>query len=158
VTQGITQVRSLDVPQADSLPLVRRVIEAVDSHGCRVATIACKTGFSERHVRYRLQAARILGLLSDDLSLTANGHRLLGTSTGSIDEIEILRQCVRRNKILLILAPGLLSEESLNIARASNRIESLARLSTATAERRAVVLRAWHRQLNAAGAKTKVAE
>lgn len=135
------------MPQADSLPMIRRVAEAVNDDKQGVPAISKRTGFSERHVRYRLQAARILGLLAVDLSITPRGRRLIETAPGSADELEILRECVRASKVMTSLAPALLANEKLEVAAVSKRIQSLAGLSQATADRRAVVLRAWQRQL-----------
>jgi len=141
------RVRSLDVLQADSLPRVRRVVEVVHADKRDVPAISKDTGFSERHVRYRLQAARILGLLAEDLSIAAVGRKLIETAPGSGEELETFRGCVRGNAILTALAPALLAPEELDVAAVSKRIQVVAGLSPATADRRAVVLRAWHRQL-----------
>jgi hypothetical protein len=142
-----TCIRSLDVPQADSLPLIRKAVEAVNDGNEGVNAISRCTGFSERHVRYRLQAARILGILREDLSISPQGNRLLQSTPGSGQEMEIFRQCVRASKIMASLAPALLDNEQLEVTAVSKRIQALSGLSAATADRRAVVLRAWHRQL-----------
>ncbi len=135
------------MPQADSLPFIRRVVDAVNDDTPGVPAISKSTGFSERHVRYRLQAARILGLLAEDLSITTNGKRLVGTTPGSSEEAEVFRECAGASKILSALAPGLLSTEKLDVSMVSKTIQALAGLAPATADRRAVVLRAWGRQL-----------
>src|SRR3984957_14679653 len=80
------KLKTSDVPQADSLALVRRLLEAVAvSPSTAVKDLAEKTTFSERHVRYRLQAARVLGFLKPEgePELTSRAKRLLATAGGT---------------------------------------------------------------------------
>lgn len=141
------QIRSLDVPQADSLPTIRRIVEAVESGNGSVAAISKYTGVSERHVRYRLQAGRVLGLLSVDLTSTPRGRELLSTVAGGPEELEVFRACIRGSSILTRLAPNLLAEDKFDLSTVSKCIQLQAGLSPATADRRASVLRSWHNQL-----------
>ena len=75
--------RPVDVPQSDSFPTIRTVVESVESAKGVVAVIAERIGVSERHVRYRLQSARILGLVDGNRKLTRLGRELLATPIGS---------------------------------------------------------------------------
>jgi len=149
------QFRTLDVPQADSLPLIRRVVEAIHVGLKTVSSISEDTGFSERHVRYRLQAARILGFLSDEISLTAQGKRLVITNRGGSQEHRTFCDAVRSCDIARLLAPGLLDEAEINSPAVAKRMERLFGLSPATAERRTRVMRSWRRQLVGATFETK---
>jgi hypothetical protein len=144
------KLKTSDVPQADSLPLVRRVLEAIAvSPGGAVKDLAERTGFSERHVRYRLQAARILGLLAPDggAELTPRAKRLLATAAGSPQEKKQLRSAVSDCDAVRLIAPNLLSLPDVDAKKLADEISRLSGLSPATAERRAVVLRSWHRDL-----------
>jgi hypothetical protein len=145
------RLKTSDVPQADSLALVRRVLEAVAvSPSTVVKDLAEKTTFSERHVRYRLQAARILGWLKPEgePELTTRAKRLLKTEVGSPEEKKQLASAVRDCSSVQIIAPNLLALPEVDVKKVGERITRLSGLSPATAERRAVVLRSWHRDLH----------
>src|SRR2546426_12746956 len=94
-----TNLRTVDVPQADSLPLVRRLVEAIEEGNRTNPDLASRTGFSERHVRYRLEAARILGLADEEYRLTLGGRRLLATRPGAGEERAELRHAVKASKV-----------------------------------------------------------
>jgi len=81
------------------------------------------------------------------VSITARGRQLIKTPDGSYEELDTFRDCVRTNEIVTTLAPTLLLKGEIDVANISKRIRKLTELSAATADRRAVVLRAWHRQL-----------
>jgi hypothetical protein len=144
-------LRTIEIPQADALASVRQLIEAV-SRPSNVSTndLARDTGFSDRHVRYRMATARILDLVADGKSgavLTARGRRLLRTTPGSSAEKKQLRQAIEACGVVQEIAPGLLSAETFDFDRVAKVIVTKAGLSQSTAERRAQVLRAWGRQL-----------
>jgi hypothetical protein len=119
------------------------------SPGTAVKDLAEKTSFSERHVRYRLQAARILGFLKPEgePELTPRSKRLLATDAGSPEEKKQLRNDVSDCPAVQLIAPNLLALPEVDVKKIGDRIARLSGLSPATAERRAVVLRSWHRQL-----------
>ena len=80
--RGVTvKLRSIDIPQADSLALIREVVAAVAKYdNPTVKMLSEETAFHERHVRYRLDAARALGLIvakEKGTALAAKGLRLL---------------------------------------------------------------------------------
>lgn len=144
------KLKTSDVPQADSLALVRRVLEAIAvSPSTAVKDVAEKTKFSERHVRYRLQAARILGFLQreGEPELTPRAKRLLATETGSPEEKKQLVSAISYCASVQLIAPNLLTLPEVDVKKLGDRITRLSGLSPATAERRAVVLRSWHRDL-----------
>jgi hypothetical protein len=144
------KLKTSDVPQADSLALVRRLLEAIaTSPSTAVKDLSQCTGFSERHVRYRMQAARILGFLpaADEPALTARAKRLLATGVGSPDEKKQLASAVNDCPSMRLIAPNLLDSDTVDIKKLADRIARLSGLSPATAKRRALVLRSWHRSL-----------
>ncbi len=119
------------------------------SPGTAAKDLAEITKFSERHVRYRLQAARILGFLHADgePKLTARAQRLLATAAGSPEEKKHLANAVNECAAVRSIAPNLLDSDDVDIKELGERIARLSGLSQATAERRAVVLRSWRRDL-----------
>jgi hypothetical protein len=144
------KLKTSDVPQADRLGLVRRVLEAIAaSPSTAVKDLAERTEFSERHVRYRMQAARILGFLPSEgePTLTLRAKRLLATAAGSPEEKEQLVSAVNECPAVRLIAPNLLDSDEVDVKKLRDRIARLSGLSSATAERRAVVLRSWHRDL-----------
>ena len=144
-------LKTIDVPQADSLATVRVVVSAVSSASdSSAAALSRATGFHERHVRYRLATAKALGWLTStdgELSVTAAGNRLLDTVEGSIEERAAMRSAVAGCRAVHQMAPGLLESATFDLDVVTKRIMRLAGLSHSTAERRAVVLRAWRRDL-----------
>ncbi|MGE4053980.1 MAG: hypothetical protein AB7F99_04200, partial [Vicinamibacterales bacterium] len=83
------KLKTSDVPQADKLGLVRRLLEAIaTAPNVPVKVLAEQTGFSERHVRYRMQAARVLGFLpaEGEHVVTSRAKRLLATAPNSPEE------------------------------------------------------------------------
>lgn len=144
------KLKTSDVPQADSLALVRRVLEAVAvSPSVAAKDLAEITKFSERHIRYRLQAARILGFLHSEVDpkLTPRAKRLLATEAGSPEEKKQLASAVNDCAPIQMIAPSLLTSAELDVKKIADRITRLSGLSLATAERRAGGLRSWHRDL-----------
>jgi hypothetical protein len=57
-------IQSVDIPQADDLATIRRVVEAASRVGPGMPELEVETGYSDRHIRYRIQAARTIGLLN----------------------------------------------------------------------------------------------
>jgi hypothetical protein len=144
------KLKTSDVPQADSLGLVRRLLEAIaTSSSTAVKDLAERTKFSERHVRYRMQAARILGFLPSEgePALTSRAKRLLATHAGSPEERKQLISAINECPSMRLIAPDLLDADQVDVKKLADRIARLSGLSPATSERRAVVLRSWHRDL-----------
>ena len=111
--------------------------------------LAEQAAFSERHVRYRIQAARILGFLAPQgvPAITTRGKRLLATVVGTPEEKSELVMAVNDSESVRAIAPDLLVVPAVDVKTLGERIVRLSGLSPATAERRAVVLRSWHRDL-----------
>lgn len=141
------RIRPIDIPQADSLSLVRAVVRAVHVGHHSIRDIATATSFSERHVRYRLAAARILRLLTDDYELTRTGCDLLLAEAGSAPEKSLLAKAIARTPAIAAVAPQLLTHPSPDLISVARLISRYTGLSKATAERRAKCLRSWARQV-----------
>src|SRR5688572_4238676 len=92
-------LRRVDVPQSDSLPTIRVIVAHVEAAAGNVATISELTGVSDRHVRYRLQAARVLGFVNEDRTITRRGRSLLATRVGSDAEHETLIAAVNACRV-----------------------------------------------------------
>ena len=141
------KLQPIDIPQADSLPSVRRIVEAIAEGASSIAQIVTLTEYSVRHVRYRFQAARILGFVKSFHALTSRGRRLLKTLPGSDEECKIFRLAVKSSPVVRTIIPNLLISKSIDKGKIASNIIRLTGLSPATAERRAQVLKSWARQL-----------
>ena len=60
------RLESKDIPQADSLENVRRIIDAVADGSKTKADVSDRTGINPRHVLYGLHTARVLGFLVEE--------------------------------------------------------------------------------------------
>lgn len=142
---------SRDVPQADSLAHVRRVVSEL-ARGT-LASGAGIVGISARQVLYALQAARVLGLVQDSdfgLIVTTKSDALLATVEGDDEERRVFRALIADNATIAQIAPGLGSEQPPSRESIATNILSKTLLSPATASRRAQALLSWHRQVIAA--------
>lgn len=144
-------MKGTDIPQTDSLEQIRRVVQAVSDGHTESKDISEAIGLSTRHVNYAVQAALALELLArydeEDLRTTRQGRVLLALPAGSGSERTIFRLVVECNRELKKVAPGLLDDDPPTAEDITRRIEVLARLSTATARRRAQTLLAWRQQI-----------
>jgi len=144
-------MKGTDIPQIDSLEHIRNVVQAVADGKQETAEIETVVGLSTRHINYAIQAAHVLELLvgkdEDNLRVTRQGKVLLGLEPGSDHEKTIYRLVVECNRELKKVAPGLLEAEPPEVGDIIRRIEVLAKLSTATAKRRAQTLLAWRQQI-----------
>lgn len=138
---------SNDVPQADSLDTIRILIKAIKEFGSSLDTLEEVTDFSYRHLRYRIQAARILGFLDDRCHVTASGRKLISHSRGSRKETDLFKSAIRKTLVVKALVPDLFELENVPVSQISKDLARQTGLSKATADRRARVLRSWARQL-----------
>ena len=149
--QGLSaSITKKDVPQADSLGLVRDIVDALAGGDTTPADIAMTTGFSYRHVHYRLHAARVLGLakfVRNLATLTERGVELSRAGSGTRQERGVLERAINESTILRQLAPGLLGARPPDHAKLTLRLETKTGLSTSTARRRARSLLAWRRSV-----------
>lgn len=138
---------TVEVPLAETLPFVRTLVEALHQGAQTNHALVLATSFSERHVRYRLQAAHALRLITTRQQITRRGRRLLTTERGSEDERAAWREAVRSAPIVRAVAPHLLRGSDIDTSAIMKKIMTLTGLSFATANRRARVLLSWSRQL-----------
>ena len=130
---------SIDIPQADSLETVRNVVAAIFAGATSVSEIEDSTGYSGRHVRYRLQTGRILGVIKGGFSVTKLGQSLLETKTGSEEELALFRKAVNNSRVVKMLIPDLLQQKVFDKVEFSRKLSVATGLAPATAERRAQV-------------------
>ena len=143
-------IRSVDVPQADDLQKVCRVVRSLTDGPQLVDAIGEETNYSMRQVYYRINAARTLGLLrtiSGIALLTSAGERLVATEPESRSEASILRVQLLESDIVKRIAPSLFGPRGPSIETLAPRIEKVAKLAHTTARRRAKTILAWRRQL-----------
>lgn len=144
------RLTSTDVPQADNLDRVRVVLEALARGDNTHHQIVERTGYSRRHVDYRLHSARVLGLVKMSkaaLALTELGQKLVRTTVGSEFEREVLEAAILGSVILQRLVPDLLDDDDPAAVEVARRITKRAGLSPATAARRARALISWRRRV-----------
>ena len=141
------RLRSADIPQAEDLTEVRELVSALREVGTSTESLAEHTGFSQRHVRYRLHAAKVLGLIDTERTITDRGDRLLATSPGSPDERAALSEAVAVCPVVKLVAPDLLTAPALDLNQVREALAQVAGLSPSTAARRARTLESWRQQL-----------
>jgi hypothetical protein len=148
------RLESKDIPQADSLENVRRIVDAVADGSKTKADVAERTGINPRHVLYGLHTARVLGFLLEESSggfaPTEGGTALRGFEAGSNAEREAFRNAIRESDIINAIAPQLLSPKQLTQDAITQKIVKLTGLSESTASRRAQTLVSWRTQLSSA--------
>jgi len=141
-------MRSIDIPQANTLDSVRLVVHSIDLGVRRIETLSDFTGFSLRHTGYRLHAARIIGLVSmdgDDAYVTALGERLLCTDPQSEAERAVFYDAIQGSAVIQLLVPELLSLVPPTTEVIAERLFTQSKLGKATALRRAGGLMSWRR-------------
>ncbi len=142
-------IEGCDIPQADNLQRVRKVIDVVAQGVSNADKVAEKTKISPRHVAYMLNAAKVLGFVTreEGFSLTEQGRAIAATPVDSEAERVCIREAYERSEVLRRLAPGLFSKRAPSLSVIANHIEEFGRLSRATAERRAQTLLSWRTQV-----------
>ena len=142
-------MRTLDIPQANDLTSIRRVLNAVAKESRTQAAVMAFTDFSRRHAQYRIQAARVLGLLrvdeGADLWVTTLGERLLGTDPGTSPEFAAWHDAITSSRAMQVIAPDLLTPRGPSLDELTARIVEMSELSESTARRRANGLLTWRR-------------
>ncbi|WP_437720164.1 hypothetical protein [Sorangium sp. So ce861] len=142
-------LRSTEIPQADNLANVRRVLEALAGGASAKEEVAQQTGISVRHVGYALAAARVLGWLGDDdASITPAGRGLLAAPPGTADERAHLRRAIFACDVVKAVAPDLFEPAAPTVVALARRLyRSTAGIAKETARRRAQTLLAWRSQV-----------
>lgn len=141
-------MQTLDIPQANDLDTVRRVLHAIARGARTPEAIADFTGYSHRHTQYRVHAARVLGLVhleGDETLLTIPGERLLDTPKGTLAERELYTRAINQAAVIQLVAPDLLAAHPPTIEELTDRLFHQSKLAPETARRRAGGLLAWRR-------------
>jgi hypothetical protein len=144
------RLESKDIPQADSLENVRRIIDAVADGAKTKAEVSERTGINPRHVLYGLHTARVLGFLSEEdggFGITAAGKALRDIAAGSSEEREAFHKSIEGSEIIGAIAPQILSTKPPSQDAITQKIVKLSGLSESTAGRRAQTLVSWRTQL-----------
>jgi len=145
----------VDIPQADDLDSVRAVVAAVAAGHLTRAAVQEATGFTERHMQYRVRAAVILGLLeeknaelvSTELVSTVRGRACLDRPARSEEERALLRQAVASVAALHDIAPRLFGAKTPKRPWIAKRLTARTLMAQSTALRRATTLLCWRRRL-----------
>lgn len=143
-------VPSNDIPQANSLDRIRRVLLVVARGATSTAAIGEQAALSPRHVAYHVQAARILGWLADlpdGPQVTARGEAILQTQPESEAESKLFAESVIRSPPLRKLGVDLLGKAPPSVEKIASRIARATGLAETTAERRALALLAWRQRI-----------
>lgn len=151
MTSPRRRLESKDIPQADSLDNVRRIVEAVAEGAKNKAEVAELTGINPRHVLYGLHTARVLGFLIEESSggfgTTDAGNALRAIEAGSTAELDAFRKAISESEIVNEIAPELLSSKPPTHDAITQKIVKSTDLSESTAVRRAQTLISWRTQL-----------
>ncbi|PRQ09218.1 restriction endonuclease [Enhygromyxa salina] len=137
--------QSIDIPQADRLSHLRRLALAIRDGVSHPATLQEYLGVDARHFNYYRHGAELLALAErreQGLRVTTLGERLLETAEGSLDERSVFRQAIAAAAPLAPFA-GYFAGESVTSVQLARRIQSLTKLSSSTAQRRARTLARW---------------
>lgn len=140
---------SRDIPQADEMDSVRNVLDAIEHGAATIQDIAEMTGYSHRHVNYKILAAEILGCIVScrTKEITPAGRAWLNRERGGEEEARFLRGLIEDTKFYKIVVPDLFDVNAPSKEAIANRIYSLTKVTRSTAERRASALVAWSVQL-----------
>jgi hypothetical protein len=141
------RIDSKDVPQADSLCTVRRIVEEIKTRNRTVGGISKATNYSERHVLYRLRTAQILGLVTTDRQITAIASALLAAIPNTEEETKVWRSIIERCPVVIAVAPKLFANADFDLDKVTAHIQRISGLVENTANRRARVFRAWRKHI-----------
>lgn len=146
--------RTRDVPQADRLGNVRRLVAALRDGIRHAATLHDLLDVDRRHFLYYRQAAVILGLIEfsprGEPVVTSLGARLLASDEGSGGERQVFAEAIASARALRPFA-SFFAGEAIELADLARRLEILTGLSHTTAERRAQTLIKWRRYIRGEG-------
>jgi len=144
------RLESKDIPQADSLENVRRIIDAVADGAKTKADVSDRTGINPRHVLYGLHTARVLGFLMEEdggFGPTDAGKSLRDLAAGGTEEREAFRKAIQASEIIDAIAPQILTDKPPTQDAITQKIVKLSGLSESTAGRRSQTLISWRTQI-----------
>lgn len=140
---------SVTVPQADSLPKIRRVVEEVAT-GASLVDVGRAVDLDGRHTGYHVAAAIALGLLTrgaSGLTVTPLAQKLLTATLRSDAEVATLRRAIETSPSIAAVAPDLLGKPQPARETLASRITKVTGLSASTAARRADTLLRWRKHV-----------
>jgi tetratricopeptide (TPR) repeat protein len=138
---------STNAPQADRIPAIRQVVACIERGVQSTEQLEKAASLSERHVRYYLQAARILGwieLVSDTPSITISGKQILETPEGSRAERILVATAISTSPHLQKVAGDVLVP-TLTVRELAERLRRSTGISASTAKRRAESIFKWRK-------------
>jgi hypothetical protein len=145
------RLESKDIPQADSLENVRRIVDAVVDGLRTKAEVSERTGINPRHVLYGLHTARVLGFVIENegggFSATDAGKSLNTLTANGSEELSRFRAAIADSEIIAAIAPLLLSPKPPTQDAITQKIVKATGLSDSTAGRRAQTLVSWRTQI-----------
>lgn len=138
-----------DIPQADGLDSIRKVVEVVDSGLISKKEISDATGYSPRHVQYKIASAEILGFVDkrEAITITPLGRAWLHTKSGSNEESMFLKKSIERTRVFKLVATDLFDSTRPDKEILAKRIADYANLAESTALRRASTLITWSNRI-----------
>jgi hypothetical protein len=145
------KLESIDIPQADSIWFVMRVLDAVHEERLSAREIGAYLGDKVgRQGSYYVHAARILGLVTIDpqrhtVALTPYGRAL--RTYDPVARQRALRHLVVRSEPMRTVVHEMVRCGGLNEGAIGALLRELAPLSESTAERRVRTVVAWLRDL-----------
>ena len=144
-------IDSRDIPQANSLEQIRKIVEAIFHGYIEAQLIERETGLQNRDISYSIHAGRTLNLLTGDgnkIKITALGAELVASARKSLKEHEVFRQAINNSPIIGTIFPRILDSTSLTKDDVTRRIMQFSSLNENTARRRASTIISWRRQLD----------
>jgi predicted ATPase len=139
----------LQIPQARTLPKLRRLLEA-SRDAATLAEAGARVPLKTRQLAYYSVAAQILGLAKarrDGLEVTAGGRQLLATEPGSGEEAAAWKSAIEGSGAIQEVAPDLFNAAPPREQELALRIARLAGLAADTARSRAGCLLRWREQV-----------
>ncbi len=138
-----------DIPQADNLDSVKKVVEVVNNGLITQKEISLATGYSPRHVQYKIATAVILGFLEklETIKVTQMGKAWLQKKVASNEESVFLKKCIEQTKVYQLIARDLFDSARPDKEILAKRIMDYGNLSESTALRRASTLIAWSNRI-----------
>jgi hypothetical protein len=136
------------LPQANSLGLLRRLVEAVRDGKSGLNDLSEAVGFCTRQVEYYRRAAAVLGLVGADERVAALGRALLATEAGSPAELAAWRRAIGESDTMSLFS-WFFDDRRRGMAELVRYIAKEFDVGGSSAYRRAESIWSWRRQLPA---------
>lgn len=136
------EIETSDIPQAADLKKIRNVLFAYAQSKGEPNEIGHITGYSLRHIRYRIKANEILGFIKDGV-VVESGIELLGIESGSMEEREYILERIIETNVFQTIVPDLFELSAPSTSVITRRIVEMSGLKESTASSRASCLLSW---------------